>query len=250
MLADAPEKMFQKAVDTVNELRLVLRPGWTYRGEYLQKPKHNTLAYSRTPDKNIILFDINTAEADYLSYDEKKTEALRLGLEIVPRLFEGMLSDIEIIRGLLETESILGGQKIEGVVVKQITPTLFGQDKKALIGKFVSEAFKEIHQGEWKKENPSSSDVVTTIASSLKTPARWAKAVIHLREQGMIEDSPKDIGKLIREVPADIRKELEAEIKEKLFAYAWPSISRQVTHGLPEWYKEELLKLQFSANEA
>lgn len=34
-------------------------------------------------------------------------------------------------------------------------------------------------------------------------------------------------------------------IKEKLFAFAWPHIARIVTHGLPEWYKEQLLKKQF-----
>lgn len=245
----APEKMFSRAVETVLALKDKLMPGWTYRGEYLAKPKHNTLAYERTPDSHVIIFDVNTGEADYLSYSHKVLEADRIGLECVPCLFEGMLSDVSILRDLLEHQSVLGGQKIEGVVVKQVTPTLFGLDKKALIGKFVSEAFKEIHAGEWKKSNPTDADVVQVIAASLKTPARWSKAVIHLRERGQIEDSPKDIGKLIKEIPLDIKAEFETEIKEKLFAHAWPKIARQVTHGLPEWYKDELLKLQFSTEE-
>src|SRR5690242_11376793 len=50
MHIDAPEKMFQKAADTVKELKDVLTPGWTYRAEYLAKPKHNTLAYDRVPE--------------------------------------------------------------------------------------------------------------------------------------------------------------------------------------------------------
>lgn len=244
---DAPEKMFTKAVETVLVLKSELHPGWTYRGEYMAKPKHNTLAYNRAPSKNIIIFDINTGEADYLSWSSKAAEAERLGLEVVPLLFNGILSDVSILRELLDKESILGGQKIEGVVIKQQNASLFGPDKKALLGKFVSEAFKEIHAGEWKKNNPTSTDIIQDIANSLKTPARWQKAVIHLREAGHIEDSPKDIGKLMKEVPTDILKEMESEIKDRLFAYSWPKISRMVIAGLPEWYKEELIKKQFEA---
>src|SRR5437899_3064493 len=45
----APEKMFIKAVDYVYSIFDSLTPGWTYRGEYLAKPKHNALAYDRVP---------------------------------------------------------------------------------------------------------------------------------------------------------------------------------------------------------
>ena len=70
IIPDAPEKMFQKAVDTVMALDLV--DGLTYRGEYLSKPKHNALAYERVPKGNVIIFDINTAEEKYLLYEDKK----------------------------------------------------------------------------------------------------------------------------------------------------------------------------------
>ena len=36
------DKMFERAVESVKDLDLVL--GWTYRGEFLAKPKHNALA--------------------------------------------------------------------------------------------------------------------------------------------------------------------------------------------------------------
>jgi hypothetical protein len=42
-----------------------------------------------------------------------------------------------------------------------------------------------------------------------------------------------------------VKRECEEEIKEKLFAFAWPHIARMSTRGLPEWYKELLLKKQF-----
>jgi len=49
----------------------------------------------------------------------------------------------------------------------------------------------------------------------------------------------------MREVPADIEKECVDEIKEALFKWAWPQIRRASTAGLPEWYKERLLAMQF-----
>lgn len=238
----APEGMFLKAVETVNSLDLKL--GWTYRAEYLAKPKHNSLCYDRVPKKHLILFDINTGLETYLSYEEKKAEAERLGLDIVPILYEGMIDSPDVFRKLLDTESILGGQKIEGVVVKNYSR--FGQDKKVLIGKFVSEHFKEVHAKEWKKSNPSAGDIIDNIIEQYKTPARWQKAMQHLTESGALEFSPKDIGLLMKEVPVDIEKECVDEIKNKLFEFAWPKIKRGVISGLPEWYKEKLLERQFN----
>ena len=191
----------------------------------------------------MILFDINTGEESYLSYDEKKAEAERLGLEIVPKMFEGMITDVQHFRTLLDTTSCLGGQKIEGVVIKNYQR--FGRDKKILLGKFVSEAFKETHAKEWKAANPNRSDVVEVLIATLKTDARWHKAVQHLREAGELEDSPRDIGHLMKEVPKDVEKEEVDYIKDKLYEWAWPQIRRGIIAGLPEWYKDRLLERQF-----
>src|ERR1043166_6393267 len=64
----APDRMFEKGGDVVKGLAGSLRPGWTYRTEYLAKPKHNALAYDRIPRHHIIVFDINTGHEEYLSY--------------------------------------------------------------------------------------------------------------------------------------------------------------------------------------
>ena len=246
MIVDAPEKMFSKAVDTVKEIAPLLTPGWTYRGEYLRTPSHNTLVYSRVPNRHVIIFDINRGHEDYLTPEEKRAEAGRLGLECVPVIFQGMVESVDAFRAFLETESVLGGQKVEGVVVKPAGYTMFGRDKKCLMGKFVSEAFKESHSAAWKEKNPASGDILETLAGAYNTQARWMKAVQHLREAGKLEETVRDIGSLMKEVPEDIGKECAEEIKEKLWGWAWPHIRRGVTRGLPEWYKEELLKKQFS----
>lgn len=237
-----PEKMFSKAVENVGQLDL--RDGWTYRSEYLQKPKHNVLAYERTPKLNVIIFDINSGDECYLSYTEKMAEAERLGLEVVPILYEGMITEQKFLLDFLERVSVLGGQKIEGFVMKNYSK--FGPDKKALMGKYVSEQFKEVHAHEWREANPTTGDVIQRLIVGLKTPARWQKAVQHLREAGELTDSPKDIGALIKEVQADIRKECGQEIAEALVQYALPHILRGTIAGLPEWYKEQLMQRQFS----
>lgn len=248
MVPDAPQAMFKPAVKAVKDRLHLLRPNWQYRGETLCKPNHNSLHYDQVPKDNIILFDILTDEETYLTYDELKAEGDRLGLEVVPQLFSGTISDPASLRSFLDTVSVLGGQNIEGVVIKPLSP-LYGPDKKMLFGKFVSEHFKEVHRKAWGENNPTNKDIIVGLGGMYGTPARWAKAVQHLREAGLIEDSPRDIGPIIKEIPKDVLKECEDEIKEKLFKYAWPHISRMITKDFPAWYKEQLLVKQFE-NEA
>jgi hypothetical protein len=247
LIVDAPEKMFERAVASVKEIAPMLHNNWTYRGEYLAKPKHNTLCYERHPINHIIIFDVNTDEECYLPYNDKLVEAHRIGLECVPLLFSGKVETIDQFRKFLDTMSILGSSKIEGVVIKPTGYDVFGRDKKCIMAKFVSEAFKEIHGGEWKKNNPTNKDIISEIGQAYKTDARWHKALQHIKERGELEDSCRDIPKIMKEVPIDIEKECCDEIKERLWKQAWPSIRRIVCSGLPEWYKEQLLKKQFES---
>jgi hypothetical protein len=241
---ETADKLFKGAVEYVHSIKDKLTPGYTYRGEVLCRPRHNTLAYDRVPRHNVVIFDVNTGEECYMPYEDVVKEAERLDLETVPLIYVGMVESADKLKSFLETQSFLGGQKVEGVVVKPVGYNQFGIDKKALMGKYVSEAFKEIHGGEWKANNPTHNEIIEKVALQYKTPARWQKSVQHLKEAGQLEDSPRDIGKLMKEVNVDVLKECEAEIKEELFKQAWPKISRIITAGLPEWYKDALLRQQ------
>jgi hypothetical protein len=244
---DAPEKMFVKAVETAKKLAPILHDGWTYRGEYLQSPKHNTLAYDRYPTDHIIIFDIAVGEEDYLDYAAKKAEADRIGLETVPLLYEGLVSDVDTLTDLLKRTSTLGGQMIEGFVVKN--HSRFDSNKQSLLGKHVSEYFKEIHSGDWRDRNPISKDIVQLLGDKYRTPARWNKALQHLTEAGACDGSPRDIGPLIRECIADVETECQAEIAQALWGWAWPRLQREVVKGLPQWYKEHLMQGQMFSGE-
>lgn len=239
----APEKMFIQGIEQVKAMQSELKDGWTYRCEYFQKPKHNSLAYSRIPVKHLMVLDINDGHETYLSYSAKKEEAARIGLETTPLLYEGEIHDPSIVRELLNLESVLGGAKIEGVVIKNYKR--FTVDGKAMMGKFVSEEFKEIHGGEWRKENPDTGDIIDQLVARYRTPARWQKAVQHLKEAGKIQGQLSDLQHMFPEVVADTQRECEQEVKEILFKWAWSKVARSLTGGMPDWYKEQLMKSQF-----
>ena len=249
LVLDAPEKMFVKAVAGIMErfAEGSLTDGYIYRGEYLQSPKHNTLAYDRVPLGNIMLFDVMTGTEYYLHPTELAREADRLRFECVPMLGNIIIDSADAVKMFLDEESVLGGQKVEGVVVKNYTR--FTRDGKLMCGKFVSEKFKEIHGGEWRKNNPPSKDVTNKIIETYRTPSRWEKSIQHLAERGELAGEPKDIGPLMQEVNQDILEECEEEIKELLFKHYWKAISRGLTRGLPEWYKERLLESAFEESE-
>lgn len=247
LILDHPPKLFEKAVETAIRLAPHLHPDWIYRGEFLQKPKHNALMYNRVPEQHVMIFDIACAEEGYLDPEAKYVEAQRLGFECVPRLSlgAGEIKSADALRELLLLESGLGGPRMEGVVVKNYGR--FGPDKKVLMAKFVSEEFKEKHAAAWKISNPQSKDMIAMLIQELRTKARWNKAILHLRDDGRLTDSAKDIGALLAEIKADTEKECEEEIKEALYKWALPKILRGVIAGFPEFYKQHLLDKQFES---
>lgn len=248
LIPDAPQKMFIPGISALKEIAHLFTPGWIYRGEYLSKPHHNALAYERAPARHFIIFDIDRGTQDFMTHAEKSAEAARLGLEVVPLIYEGMVSSKDAIIGFMDHVSCLGGQKIEGVVVKNYKRA--GADGKILMGKFVSEAFKEVHNREWKKSNPSGKDILGRLGDDYRTPARWNKAIQHLSERGQLTNSPKDIGPLLKEIQSDVMAECKEEIGEKLFTWARPHVTRAIISGFPEWYKERLLEKQFENGDA
>lgn len=244
---ETADKLFKAAVEYVVSIKEKLIDGWTYRGEVLHAPRHNTLTYARVPRHNVVIFDIETDNGqNFLDPEDKSLAADALDLETVPMFHFGGGLDMAALKNTMETESFLGGTKMEGVVIKNYHQ--FGEDKKVFMGKWVREEFKEIHQGAWKGANPSRSDVIEMMVNVYRNNARWEKAVQHLRDAGKLRGAPQDIGPLIKEFQADLVEECAAEIKEKLYEYALPRILRGASAGLPEFYKAKLAAQQFEGD--
>lgn len=240
------DQLFELAMETIHDIFLEgkLQEGWIYRGEAITSPKHNVLTYDRIPKGGFVLFDVDLGlEKREPDPERLKNEGEYLGLEVVPTLYQGEIhSPEELKETFLGKESFLGGPDIEGIVIKNYEQ--FGSDGKMLMGKVVSEDFREKHGTDWKNKQPSRKDVIEQIIDELRTEARWMKSVQHRREDGLLENAPRDIGPLIKEIQNDVKEEEEEYIKQVLFNHFWKKISRGIIRGMPEWYKGKLLEHQ------
>ena len=237
------DKMFGEGVAYVKSIQDRIPDGMFFYGEYLQKPRHSTLAYDRIPKNHIALFGVyNSGNREFLDYGEIEKWANTLDVDAVPVLKRGMSSPDEVSSLVKDHVSYLGGQNIEGVVVKAYKPWLFlGQMPLSVMsGKYVSEAFKEVHNKNWKAENTGNGKLEVAI-SQYRSEARWNKAVQHLRDDGRLTESPRDIGELIKEVRKDISLEEKEAIKAELWSIFKNDFLQYAVSGLPQWYKEKLV---------
>lgn len=239
-----PEKMFAQAINYIEQIQDRLPEGIVFYSEYMNKPKHNTLKYERIPKNNIMLFGVMHISqrfelniADYASL---------LDVECVPIMHVGKIGNVSELMNFMDRESVLGGAKIEGIVVKNYHRKflLGGCPMPLMAGKFVSESFKEVHRERWGEEEKTKGRL-EIFMESFRTEARWEKAVQHLREHGELENEPRDIGKLIKEIHLDIEAEEANAIKEFLYKEFRNEIMRKATGGAPEWYKKKLTERAF-----
>lgn len=248
ILGDNGSEMFQDGAQYINSIAETIPDGIAFYCEYLKKPKHNVLHYERTPTNMLCLFDaFNLTTKKYYSYDELKDFADKMGIDVVPVLYKGFIKSQEEIKAFLQQDSYLGNNKVEGIVVKNYTRNflLGGQVIYAMFGKFVSEEFKEVHRKTWKSNHDSKSKW-QIFKEGYKTESRWEKAFQHLRDNGELENTPRDIPKLIIEVQKDIGEEEKEIIKKFLWQEFGKELLRGATHGLPTWYKEKLTSNLFN----
>ncbi len=243
---DNPEKMFAPAIEVIKDRldRGLLKPGMCYYGEYLKTERHNIIRYGRIPNNHIMLFGVYDSLTDtYHNYDVIKFAADQLELEAVPLIFKGQITSVEELKSNLSRISELGKEKIEGFVVKNYAENLMMGSRviPVLMGKYVSEDFKEVHKKEWKSEKTGGGKW-ESYKHGFKTNARWVKAVHFMRDSGTITWSPKDIGNMIKHIQSDILEEEAENIKQWLFDNFKGEILRESTKGFPEWYKNYLLE--------
>lgn len=255
MFFEAHEGMFEHAVTQVENrkdqlLQLaneVFKGAFFIYAEYLGKPKHNVLAYERTPNDNLIVFGVKIGQNFVKDFFQIKDIATSIGLETVPLIYEGeweQSQGYEKLKEILEkTNSVLGNTLIEGVVIKNYRQLTVIGEITSCFGKYVSEKFKEKHRTDWK--HISGKDSLGLFIDSFRTEARWNKAIQHLRDNGQLTNTPKDIGPLMKELQTDLGEEETEEIKKFLYNHFIKQIKRKACAGFPEFYKEQLAKKQF-----
>jgi hypothetical protein len=240
--------MFHEAVEYIHSIEHKLAGGHFYYGEYLKKPKHNTIEYSRIPLNHIALFGVKRDDGTFIkSWEVMESIAEQLCVDIVPMIHYGPVSNETAVHELLKRESFLGGHNIEGIVVKNYEKDIVIADQWVPFtqAKYVSEEFKEKHIKGWTK-NP---DKLQALKDQYRTEARWLKAVQTLRDNGMLENDPRDIGKLMKYFAEDLEAEESDGIKEELYQIYRKDIIRFAQSGLAEWYKAKLLGQSFDMGE-
>jgi len=241
-----PGGMFAKARNTALQLfeANAIPEGMLVRGECLNKPCHNTLAYNRVPTGNVAIWDISEQANSEIYLEPAKVQELAKmwGLEVCPTLFEGTTSASEVLKRYQEEwinrESFLGGPKIEGIVIKNYKRCDgFG---KMLAAKIVSDDFKEQNTANWDAQKQGS--IIDRIIQTFNKEAIWQKAIQHASEDGKLLGEAKDIGYLIGAVKKDFGVEHHDFIQKKLMKEFYADIERGVMRGFPEHYKRLLLE--------
>jgi len=232
--------MFTEAIlylESIKNAIQSLGPSSFFFCEYLQKPKHNCLKYSRTPLNHLVLFDAHR-HGNWVTREELGDLSVILNIDLIPEYRCGDIS-LNELRELLDLESYLGGTPIEGVVVKNyIENIMVGGHLLPVFSKYVRPEFKEQNDHHHKTGKVTLDDYL----ASFRSEARWAKAIQALTEEGKLTQSPKDIGPLIQQIHKDIATEEALNISHFLYRHFINNVLRQSTAGFPDWYKEQLLK--------
>ena len=241
---------FRPMVDAVNKAFAGYKPEHTTHifGEYLGSPKHNTLSYSRIPKNHFMIFDVMEESLQkniWLGYEAKRAFSESFGFEVSPLLHsgDGKMITTEFIKDVLKTQSVLGNEIIEGIVIKNYDqyfdvvkhPWLEGM---WMAGKYVRSEFKERNGGEWAGKKVG----VEQIKLNIPKITIWQKSIQHLRDDGKLQNNMKDMAILIDEVKKDFVEEQKEFMKEELWEVYGRAITGEVVKGLPEYYKDRLLE--------
>ena len=220
------EILFNGAMQTAFQLYCNghLVDGATYRAEVISRAKHNTICYGWAPREGMVLFGVNDSQ-----WDVVKTEADRLGLECVPLIHSGRISPGDL-DNFLKAKPLLGGKKIEGVVIS-CYPSKWKESAK-----YVSPEFRETT----KTRKSSKKPIGVRIAERFSGEARWEKAVQHMEEDGILTGTPKDIGEIIDRVHLDTWDECLDDIKYYLTDEFYVQINSALARGIPQWYKKKI----------
>lgn len=229
---DAPEAMFASAVKTARDLyeRGLLAEGVRFRAEAVYKPRHNVLTYDRVPEGGMVVFDVDDR-------GPATGMVIALGLQPVAELFRGSPKGARAYLDegeWADVESMLGGPKVEGVVIKSY-------DGGRLVGraKIVGDAFREVRKskgGKTKGGKAKDWDVLQSIAADYATPMRFAKARQYLAEMGELRGDNSDIGRIVRRVQDDLTEECREEIAERLWVVQGKAILGGVAREVAPWF--------------
>lgn len=247
-IVENKEKLFKNAINHLGKQWNILdvdnceaSKNLIFFGEAFQAPRHNKIKYERVPVNNIMLFDIFDKEkGEFITTKETlKHWASVWDIEWV-RYWDqtemaGLVKD-NLLDKIFGEESILGGARIEGVVIKNYGQSNSKTGAEPLMVKHVSPEFKEV------KPRPvgSRSTNLKEFIESFRTEARWDKAIQRFKEGFDFPLEDRNIGQLVRDIHTDLIIEEEDNIKKALWEMYKKDILSTSVRGFAEYFKERL----------
>lgn len=232
--------LFAGAVVHVRSIKDSLTPGWFYYGEAVQNKRHNKLTYDRVPKGHIVLFGIKkVTEQGAVFIDDWNVlneEAQRLGIDVAPLIYAGVMDSVNDLEELLNKPSVFGAQFMEGVVVKRYG--ICGRDCSSLmVAKLVNDEFREVQKSKKaRKTDKGAAEQLAEIIECYHTTARFDKAIQHLRDAGQLTGTNADIKYLVQEVQRDLLEEEAENIKNDLWAVFSKTIVKGCVKDLANYY--------------
>lgn len=200
-----------------------LLEGITYFGEYLVKHKIN---YPEQAMHKFYLYDLYNEQNDkYLHFNNVKSEASRLGLNLIPLFYEGEYQSFEHLMEFVG-KTQLGGEAGEGIVVKNVDFT--NKYGNQLFVKLVSEDFREVQKQKAPKDPHKAETPEGEFVNMCLTKARVDKLLHKLVDEGILEErfGIEDMRIILRNLGSRIFEDILKEEKD----------------SLPENYEENVIK--------
>ncbi|PED16424.1 hypothetical protein CON01_00820 [Bacillus thuringiensis] len=200
--------------ETINGEQLL--PNHIYFGEWLNPHKVKYPEYQ----KQFFLFDVYSIEEGlYKPFDLVKEEAARLGLNLVPVLFEGKFESFEQLQSYVG-QTKLGGMlgdipTGEGIVVKNAS--YINRHGAQIFVKLVTSAFREVQQQKAPKD-PKTASAEQVFVNSCMTSARVEKILYKLVDEGVLDEQfgIEDMGTILKNISPRLYDDMMKEESDML----------------------------------
>lgn len=191
--------------------------GWIYFGEYLNPHKVKYPEHQ----KEFFLYDIYDVDSEmYHPFSIVKLEAQRLGLNLIPVLYEGEYTSFEHLQSFVG-KTMLGGrlgdvETGEGIVVKNVDyRDRFGNQKFV---KLVTDVFREVQKQKAPKDPQIELTQEQVFVQQVVTEARVDKFLYKFVDEGILDEhySIEDMGIILKNMNQRIKEDILKEESELL----------------------------------
>ena len=240
-------KYFNKAIIMLSEMSHLLSHELIYHGEVVQKCKHSTITYERTPEFYVIIYDIQDSNGKYFHYRDIISECTRIGFEYCQVLYDNGIeksdkSPIVISQQLISDiengniKSCLGGTP-EGVVIKHHNFIDVNGVSHATKLKMTTTKFREEIGLKQHNTKNSENNFIEILGKNYNVEARFVKAVYRMRDQELLcDDKDENIQKIIMELDNDFEKENMEIVKNYLWSEYHDEIIKESKKNFVNWY--------------